>query len=109
MSWCCLVCGDGGAGKPLTYSCCEMAKARADATRLRAFLRTIEWGGDSEIDYEVTRPCCPCCGGLESSVSKSENYFERTVGHAADCPMPGMLVDPATASTIPAPAEDDTP
>jgi len=64
---------------------------RTDAMIISDLLELViadEWSADLEICYEVHRPGCPNCSGLEDGpqwdYQKRELYKER-MGHRPDC------------------------
>lgn len=68
----------------------SLAPAADDAL---AMLRSLEWAGTTRLDYDITAPGCPSCGGVDPSCNAATegDLYGETEGHLAGCKLDAFL------------------
>jgi hypothetical protein len=71
--------------------------------KAEAMLRTVEWKGETRIDYDMTAPACPECGGISPDFGRST--LGEPTDHATECALAAILsarpVEPSPESPCP--------
>lgn len=71
-----------------------LREAWAEADRLRAFIRSIEWNGLVVVGYDgFSAACCPSCGGLKPGavVEFEKDHKPSDWDHQPNCALIAAL------------------
>lgn len=58
-----------------------------------ALLRSLEWSAETRLDYDITAPACPACGGVEPACNRAIDGLTdgQPVDHLKGCKLDAML------------------